>query len=156
MKTTWSFLALLLFIVYLSCNHKAGNNEKKNYPPEIIKISDKITGASIQQLTNYKGNSHHFYFTNSGWFENDQKLLFSSDRNNRTNLFTIDLNDYSIQQLTDLEHLPLPLEVEFFSACKNPIKDEAFFWYGTDLISLDLKTLQSSAIFKLNRDGKIP
>jgi oligogalacturonide lyase len=29
-------------------------------------------------------------------------------------------------------------------------KDEAFFWYGTELISLDLKTLQSSAIFKLD------
>jgi oligogalacturonide lyase len=109
-----------------------------------------MTGASVQQLTNYKGNSHHFYFTNPGWFENDQKLLFSSDRNNRTNLFAIDLNDYSIQQLTDLESLPLPQEVEFFSACKNPVKDEAFFWYGTELISLDLKTLQSSAIFKLD------
>ena len=65
-------------------------------------------------------------------------------------MFAIDLNDYSIQQLTDLESLPLPQEVEFFSACKNPVKDEAFFWYGTELISLDLKTLQSSAIFKLD------
>ena len=69
-------------------------------------------------------------------------------------MFAINLNDYSIQQLTDLEHLPLPLEVEFFSACKNPIKDEAFFWYGTDLISLNLKTLQSSAIFKLDPGWK--
>ena len=147
-------LAFSLLAVNTSCNQKSGDSARENYPPELVKLSDRKTGASIQQLTNYKGNSHHFYFTNPGWFENDQKLLFSSDRNNRTNLFAIDLNDYSIQQLTDLEPLPLPLEVEFFSACINPIKDEAFFWYGTELISLDLNTLQSSAIFKMDPGWK--
>ena len=126
MKTIWPLLVLSLFVAYSCCNRDAGNN-LKTYPPELVKRSDRMTGASVQQLTNYKGNSHHFYFTNPGWFENDQKLLFSSDRNNRTNLFAIDLNDYSIQLLTDLESLPLPQEVEFFSACKNPVKDVAFF-----------------------------
>lgn len=153
MKTIWPFLALSLFIVYSCCHREAGNN-LQNYPPELIKRSDRLTGASVQQLTNYKENSHHFYLTNPGWFENDQKLLFSSDRNNRTNLCVIDLNDYSIEQLTDLEPLPLPFEIEFFSACKNPIKDEAFFWYGEELISLDLNTRQSSVIFKLEPGWK--
>ena len=146
--------AISWLAVVTSCNQTSDNREWGNYPPELIESSDRVTGAPIQQLTNYKGNSHHFYFTNPGWFENDQKLLFSSDRNNRTNLFAIDLNDYSIQQLTDLELLPLPLEVEFFSACKNPIKDEAFFWYGKELISLDLNTLQSSVIFKMDPGWK--
>jgi len=144
------FVAFTVFAVCSSCNQKAGTTEQNIYPSEIVQISDSRTGASIRQLTNYKGNSHHFYFTNPGWYDNDQKLLFSSDRNNKTNLFTIDLNDYNIQQLTDLEHLPLPYEVEFFSACINPVKDEAFFWYGTELFSYDLNTEQSSAIFKLD------
>ena len=149
MKTIWPLLVLSLFVAYSCSNREAGNN-LRTHPSELIKRSDRITGASIQQLTNYKGNSHHFYFTNPGWFENDQKLLFSSDRNNRTNLFAVDLKDYSIQQLTELAPLPLIQEVEFFSACKNPVKDEAFYWYGPELISLDLITQQSSAIFKLD------
>lgn len=148
MKTILFLLGFSLLVVNISCSQKSEMSELKNYPPELIRISDRITGASIQQLTNYKGNSHHFYFTNSGWFDNDQKLLFSSDRNNRTNLFSIDLNDYGIKQLTDLEPIPPPLEIEFFSACKNPVKEEAFFWHGTELISLDLNSGRSSVIFK--------
>ncbi len=154
MKKKLIFLACTLVVLFSSCNRKSDNNETPTSPSELIKISDSKTEASIQQLTNYKGNSHHFYFTNSGWFDNGKKLLFSSDRNNRTNLFAINLSDYNIQQLTDLEDLPLPLEVAFFSACRNPVKDEAFYWYGTELISLDLNTLQSSAIFKMDPGWK--
>lgn len=97
----------------MSCDQKTIDKGKKNYPSELKTINDRKTGVPIQQLTNYKGNSHHFYFTNPGWFDNEQKLLFSSDRNNRTNLFAIDLNDYTIQQLTDLEPVALPNELEF-------------------------------------------
>ncbi|MCK5343411.1 MAG: hypothetical protein KAR20_08400, partial [Candidatus Heimdallarchaeota archaeon] len=78
MKTIQFIVAFSLFVAFSSCNQKSGDSARENYPPELIKISDRMTGASIQQLTNYKGNSHHFYFTNPGWFENNQKLLFSS------------------------------------------------------------------------------
>lgn len=149
MKTIQVLFAISLLAAITSCNQKSEMSEWKKYPPELIKLSDRLTGASIQQLTNYKGNSHHFYFTNPGWFDSDQKLLFSSDRNNRTNLCAIDLNDYNIQQLTDLEPLSLPLEIEFFSACTNPVREEAFFWHGTELISLDLNNQQSSVIFEM-------
>ncbi len=146
-------IVFLLIVLWVSCNQKAGGDEHF-FKPESKEITDKKTGVSIRQLTNYKGNSHHFYFTNPGWFGNGQKLLFSSDRNNRTNLFAIDLNDYTIQQLTDLEPFPLPNEIEFFSAFKNPVKDEVFFWYNMDLISLDLNTLEASTIYKLDSGWK--
>lgn len=54
-------------------------------------FEDPLTGIQVRQLTNYKGHSHHLYFTNPGWYDNGEKLLFSSDRENRTNLFSIDL-----------------------------------------------------------------
>lgn len=110
MKIICSFLALSIIVLFSSCNQKAGDDKEDFYRPEMKEIFDRKTGVSIQQLTNYKGNSHHFYFTNPAWFDNGQKLLFSSDRNNRTNLFAIDLKNYSIQQLTDLEPVPLPNE----------------------------------------------
>ncbi len=76
------------------------------WSPEWEDFVDPRSGVSVRQLTNYKGHSHHLYFTNPGWFDNDRKLLFSSDRENRTNLFSINLETGEITQLTDLESLP--------------------------------------------------
>jgi len=53
------------------------------FPAEWRTFRDRETGASVRQLTDYKGHSHHLYFTNSGWYEGGRRLLFSSDRENR-------------------------------------------------------------------------
>jgi oligogalacturonide lyase len=92
------------------------------WPSERKTYADPRTGLEVRQLTNYRGHSHHFYFTNPGWYDGGQKLLFSSDRENKTNLFGVDLKTYEIIQLTDLEPLALPREVEFLRACLNPVK----------------------------------
>jgi len=106
-------------------------SERSNY-------RDPFSGLEITQLTNYKGHSHHFYFTNAGWYDGGRKLLFSSDRNNRTNLFGVDLASGEIEQITDLEPPPAPQEIQFVEACKNPCKDEVYFWIGTDLAAVDI------------------
>ena len=90
---------LFLFVSVLfcpNCTQQADNNSNEKIPSEKKEMKDRRTGVTIRQLTNYKGHSHHFYFTNPGWFDHEQKLMFSSDRNNRTNLFAIDLKNFSI------------------------------------------------------------
>jgi oligogalacturonide lyase len=121
----------------------------KTWPAELRVYEDPRTGVEVKQLTNYRAHSHHFYFTNNGWYANERKLLVASDRENATNLFSIDLSSYEITQLTDLTPLPLPREVEFMRACANPVKDEAYFWYGYELIALDLNTLEQRAIYRM-------
>ena len=151
-----NYLFLLFLTVYCSaCNPKTDKPIEKKYPAEIKEISDRRTSVPVRQITNYKGHSHHFYFTNPGWFDEGQKLLFSSDRDNVTNLFSVDLKSYTIRQLTELDPVPLPREVEFFRACKNPVKDEAFFWHDLKLISLDLETRESTTIFELDSGWNI-
>lgn len=112
------------------------------FPAEVRTLSDPITGVAVHQLTNYKGHSHHLYFTNPGWYDGGRRLLFASDRANRTNLFSLDLESYEITQLTDLEPLPPPYEVQFIDACVNPLRAEAYFWYGRGLMALDLHTYE--------------
>lgn len=119
------------------------------WPSELSTCQDPRTGVEVRQLTSYRAHSHHFYFTNSGWYASERKLLFASDRENRTNLFSLDLQTCEITQLTDLTPLPLPREVEFLRACANPVQDEAYFWYGYDLIALDLNTLEQRAIYRM-------
>jgi len=116
------------------------------FAPEWRTYTDRATGTSVRQLTDYRGHSHHFYFTNPGWYDGGRKLLFASDRANRTNLYSVDLECGEIRQLTDLAPLPLPREVEFTRACINPVRDEAYFVYGMKLIALDLRTLQQNVL----------
>jgi oligogalacturonide lyase len=121
----------------------------KIWPSEITEYDDTDSGAKVKQLTHHRAHSHHFYFTNSGWYANGNKLLIASDRNNATNLYGLDLQSGDMQQVTDLEPIPLPREVEFLRACVSPTKDETYFWYGLDLVALDLSSLESRVLYTM-------
>ena len=122
------------------------------WPSEMIEVQDPLSGIALRQLTNYRAHSHHFYFTNPGWYDGGRRLLVASDRDNRTNLFGLELHSGQIQQLTDLNPLPLPREVEFLRACVSNTGDEAYFWYGMELRVLDLHGLETRVIYRME-DG---
>ncbi len=63
----------------------------RTWPAEWSADDDALSGVRVRRLTDYKGHSHHLYFTNPGWWDGGRRLLFGSDRDNRTNLFSIDL-----------------------------------------------------------------
>ncbi|HEX2951152.1 MAG TPA: oligogalacturonate lyase family protein, partial [Armatimonadota bacterium] len=117
--------------------------------PEWKTFADPVTGVKVRQLTNYKGNSYHLYFTNPGWYDGGRKLLFGSDRENRTNLFSVDLASGEICQLTDLDPVVEPYEIDFQVSCVNPVRDEAYFFHGTKLMALDLTTLETNVLWEL-------
>ncbi len=115
--------------------------EKKSYIA-------RVSGVEVTQLTDYKGHSHHFYFTNSGWYAGGRKLLFSSERCNRRNLFGADLETGEIEQLTDLDPAAGQGEPDFLRACKNPIRDEVYFWRGGALLAVDLASRAIRLVFE--------
>ena len=112
----------------------------RTWKPERSTWTDPRSGVEVTQWTHYKGHSHHFYFTNPGWWDGGRRLLFGSDREGRTNLFSLDLADGGITQLTDSDMPPPPAETSFLFACVNPTRDEAYYWRGPDLIAIDLPT----------------
>jgi len=118
------------------------------FPAEISTFTDPVTSVAVRQLTHYKGHSHHLYFTNPGWYDAGRRLLFASDLANRTNLFSLDLASYEITQLTDLDPLSPPTEVQFIDACVNPQRAEAYFWYGRALMALDLHTQKLARLWE--------
>lgn len=121
----------------------------KVWPAEWRSFTDSETGAKVTQLTNYKGHSHHLYFTNLGWYDNGRKLLIGSDRNGSTNLFTLDLDTGEIVQLTDLEQTRIPRELSFLTTTINPRRPEAYFWHGRRLMAIRLDTLQERVIYEI-------
>ncbi len=113
------------------------------FPAEWSERRDSVTGLVVRQLTDYKGHSHHLYFTNPGWYDGGRKLLFGSDRNNETHLFCLDLVDGWVMQLTER---PQPDDGSFLNASLNPLRAEVYYWQGRDLIALDLHSLEERTL----------
>jgi len=120
----------------------------ERFPAEWRTSADDQTGVEIRQLTNYKGHSHHFYFTNPGWYDGGRRLLLGADRGNRTNLYSVDLDSGEITQLTDHDQPPPPAETSFLFASLNPRRAEVYFWNGNDLVALDLHGLRERVLYQ--------
>lgn len=118
----------------------------KVWKPEWREFTDSLTGVKIKQLTDYKGHSHHIYFTNSGWHDGGSKLLIASDREGETNLFSLDLETGELIQLT--ERRSGEPEIEPLSTCLNPQRPEAYFWRGRKLTALDLNSFRERTIYE--------
>lgn len=43
------------------------------FAPEWHEVEDLETGVKSRQLTDHKAHSHHLYFTNSGWYDDNQR-----------------------------------------------------------------------------------
>ncbi|ULT58196.1 oligogalacturonate lyase family protein [Neobacillus drentensis] len=116
------------------------------WPSEMKEFQDPITGACITQLTDYLAHSYHLYFTNNGWYDNGSKLLICSDRGNGTNLFSLDLKNGELTQITDLDkNVSKGIQGTYI----NPVKNEAYFTYGKSIIAIDLDSFEEKVIFTL-------
>ncbi|MBT2755775.1 PD40 domain-containing protein [Mesobacillus foraminis] len=115
----------------------------KVWPPEWKLYKDRYSGINIRQLTDYSGHSHHFYFTENGWYDGGNKILFCSDRENKTNLFSLDLRTGEITQLTDHGN-----RFDSLPACLHPDGNYAFFRRKGQIIQLHLGTLAESILYE--------
>ena len=117
----------------------------RRWPSELIVSRDPVSGATVRQLTNYRAHSNHSYFTYPCWYDNGSKLVIASDRENRVNLFGVDLATGELTQLTDWD----PAKVSNrHSLRKNPVLEEICFVYDDTVTMLDLKTLKTRPLMK--------
>ena len=117
----------------------------KRWASELITSRDLVSGATVCQLTNYRAHSNHSYFTYPCWYDNGRKLAIASDRDNRVNLFGVDLATGELTQLTDWD----PAKVSNrHSLSKNPVREELCFFYDDTVTILDLNTLKTRPLMK--------
>lgn len=116
----------------------------KVWPAEWSWTKDLITGIPMRQLTNHLSHSFHLYFTNNGWYDSGSKLLFGSDRNNATNLFSLDLIRGDITQLTDYSGSTAAIQQCYIS----PDGLKAYFTKEKQMISIHLGTLEEQVIYE--------
>ena len=121
----------------------------QSFGPERREYRDPYTEARIIQLTNWRGHSNHFYFTTTS-FLNDRELVFVSDRDNRTNLFLLELPTGRIRQITDAQE---PIEPVY--SCLNPKRREVYYFQGSALWAADLDSLEARQLYRVP-DGRRP
>ncbi|MFV0401534.1 MAG: oligogalacturonate lyase family protein [Oscillospiraceae bacterium] len=114
------------------------------YPSERVTFTDRISGATVHRLTDYKGHSTHPYFTDDGWYDGDRRMLFLSDRRNVRNIFSIELESGEISRLTDMPEdgadLSSPLAV-------NHQRGEVYYQQGSTVYALHLETLETRPLY---------
>lgn len=115
------------------------------WPSEKRSFTDRITGVEVTQLTDHSSHSFHIYFTNNGFY-GDGRLLFASDRENVTNLYSMHLESGEMTQLTELERgKPSRLQGTFL----HPNGGEAYFYYNRSLMGLNLSTMEERMLYSV-------
>jgi oligogalacturonide lyase len=115
----------------------------KRWPSEKRTFQDLITGVTITQWTDYSSHSFHIYFTNNSFY-GDNKMLFCSDRENVTNLYSMDLTSGEFIQMTDLERGgPAKLQGTFL----HPQGHEAYFNYNRSIVGLHLQSMEERVLY---------
>lgn len=112
------------------------------WPSERKTAVDRLTGINVMQLTDYKAHSHHLYFTENGWYDGEQRLLFMSDRGNSSNLYSLHVESGLITQLTDYP------DNDSLDACLLPNEKFAIVKLGRRLIWLNLESLEEGLLYE--------
>lgn len=115
----------------------------ESYSIEPMRFQDQDTGVEITRLTDGKWHDHHLYFTESGWWANGRKLVFVSDRNNQTDLYSLDLDTHQATQLTDGGFLG------YLTATVSPEARECYFRRNNEVVVLNLETLEERTLARI-------
>jgi oligogalacturonide lyase len=118
----------------------------KQFPAQWSVLQDDATGVQITRLTNYRAHSNHLYFTNNAWYDGGSKMVFQSDRDNAGNLFSIDLKNGTIVQLTDLDISPDELDELQYSHV-DPNTNRLYYRYHGAIYETDLHTLAVRKVY---------
>lgn len=122
-------------------------NTINTFSSETKVFQDRVSGVQIRQLTGYLGHSNHAYFTNNGWYDDNKRLLFISDRNNACNLFSVEIESGIISQLTDFA--PGDRTPVHFTNDLNRKRQEIYYTREGVIYALSLETLESRPLYRV-------
>ena len=121
----------------------------QKFESQMTEYTDAETGVKVKRLTNGKYNSSHIYFTNNSLYDNNSKLVILSDRGERQNYYSIDLNTYEFTQVTDLPELKFPGHYSLYEGIVDGTGGYVYFTKGRDLMRVDLHTLEEKKIYEI-------
>ena len=141
---------ILLVAVLGTCNFALSQSlVGKTYPPEWKRFTSPESGLEVIQLTSDKNLSCGLYFYNPCFNLNDSILVFASKRTGSMNLFTVNLRNGVIRQLTDGD------KIRARGATYSSNRNEAFFGDDRVVKALDLATLRERVLYNIPKGYNI-
>lgn len=113
----------------------------------VFRYEDGRSGRVVTRLTDSRGHCNHLYCTDPCWCDGGRSFIFTSDRDNQSNLFRYDLADAAITQLTDLHGRGRPGGAYCAATGRHD------FWWQGELCELDPGTLDLRALPGAAGDG---
>lgn len=118
------------------------SGKNSTWPSEHSSTVDRVTGATVHQLTSHPSINHATYFLQSSFSPDGRTLLFTSYRTGSAQLFSLEYPHGEIRQLTDSPG------IHPFSAAFHPSGDLVYFVRGGEIAELNLRTLEERTIVK--------
>jgi oligogalacturonide lyase len=103
---------------------------------------DSHSNRRIVQLTDYLGHSNHLYFTDPCWIGEGGAFVFTSDRENQSNLFRYDLEGGQITQMTDFQGRGRP------GGCVSAVNQAVYTWWQNKLYEVNVDTFEERVIWE--------
>jgi oligogalacturonide lyase len=142
MKSAITKSALLLILTFTASSLFA--DKGKTWTDEHQTLKDSETGYEYIRLTASSSDDSALYFTGNAYIPADNLLFFASKREkNRWQIFSVNLKNYVITQITDLP------KVSATSAVVCAKTREVFFFESGFVKAVDLKTLNVRTIVKI-------
>ena len=113
----------------------------KTYQDPQFRYVDSYSEREVIRLTDYLGHSSHLYFTDPCWFNEGRSFVFSSHRQNQSNLFRYDLDTGLITQMTDLKARG------GIGSCVSAASNALYYGWGGAIHELNLNTLEERVIW---------
>jgi len=114
----------------------------KQYPSEKAEFKDKVTGATMWQMTSFPANHHNIYMTKSCFTNDNKTTVFLSKRTGFWNLFKADIDSGRIIQMTDFDK-----DIDTYSHGLLP-DGRAYGVVDEKLFTIDVETLEEKILFE--------
>ncbi|MFN2229639.1 MAG: oligogalacturonate lyase family protein [Anaerolineae bacterium] len=118
------------------------------YQDPQFRYLDSYSEREILRLTDYLGHSSHFYFTDPCWFNDNRSFVFTSDRENQSNLYRYDLDDGQITQMTDLAERGRSVGRGRPGGCVSTANHALYYGWQGAIHELDLDTLEERVLWR--------
>ncbi len=119
----------------------------KTYRDPVFTYTDEYSGRQVEQLSNYRGHTHHLYFTDPCWIKDNLEMVVSSDRENVNNLYALNIDTRIIQQLTDYRG------TKRLSGAYTTANESVYYTTDTELFGLNLKTMEQQSLFQVEKSA---
>jgi oligogalacturonide lyase len=115
------------------------------FPAEKTIFRDQKIGTEMWQMTNYAANHSCLYYTKNSFTPDSKTIVFLSRRSGWSNLYSMDIEDGQIVQLTDNQS-----DIDLFSPALSSDGSSIYYVYGNQIRKVNIETQEEEIVISFD------